>query len=74
MLGLVGVTAMDTSVAGVTDSVVVPDMFVTGSIAVIVVEPTATDVAKPWEPDALLIIATGMDDELQVTNSVMSCV
>jgi hypothetical protein len=45
MLGLVGVTAIEDSVAFVTVRVVVPE---TGPrVAVIVVGPTATDVASP---------------------------
>jgi len=72
MLGLVGVTDMDTSVAGVTVSVVDPDML--PDAAVIVVEPAATDVAKPLEPAALLIVATPPVNEPQVTAVVRSCV
>ena len=72
MLGLVGVAVMDTSAALVTLSVVVPAM--NPDIAVIVVEPTATDVASPLESDALLIVATGPFEELHVTNDVISCV
>jgi len=72
MLGLVGVAVMDTSAALVTLSVVVPAM--NPDIAVIVVEPTATDVARPLEPAALLIVATDPAEELHVTNDVISCV
>ena len=72
MLGLVGVTAMDTSVAGVTVSVVVPDML--PKVAVIVVEPEATDVANPLEPAALLMAETAVLDEFQVTAVVKFCV
>ncbi len=61
MLGLVGVTASDTSVAGVTVSVSDPDML--PDVAVIVVEPAATATAMP----ELLIVATPVFDELQVT-------
>jgi hypothetical protein len=35
--------------------------------AVIVVDPAATDVARPLEPAALLIVAALVLDELQVT-------
>src|SRR5205809_479805 len=62
---------MDTSVALVTVSVVLPDTLVTGSVAVIVVDPAATDVAKPSEPPALLIVAFPVSDELHVTDVVM---
>jgi hypothetical protein len=72
MLGLVGVIAMDTSVAGVTVRVVDPDML--PDVAVIVVDPVAAEVADPLEPAALLIAATSGLDELQVTAVVMSCV
>ena len=67
MLGLVGVTAMDTSVAGVTVSVVDPDML--PDAAVIVVEPAAVEVASPLEPAALLMVATPVVDEFQVTDA-----
>jgi len=72
MLGLVGVTAMDTSVAGVTVSVAVPETL--PDVAVIVVEPAATDVALPLEPEALLMVATAILDDFQVTAVVRSCV
>jgi hypothetical protein len=72
MLGLAGVTAMDTSIAEVTVRVADPDML--PDVAVIVVEPTATDVAKPLEPAALLTAATPAADEFQVTDVVRSCV
>jgi hypothetical protein len=72
MLGLVGVTAMDTSVAGVTVRVVDPDVL--PDVAVIVVEPAATEVADPLEPTALLMVATPVLDELQVAVVVRSCV
>ncbi len=65
-------TAIDTSVAGVTVSVVDPDML--PDVAVTVVEPAATDVARPFEPVALLIVATPALDELQVTAVVRFCV
>lgn len=67
MPGLVGVTSMDTSVAGVTESVVDPVML--PDAAVIVVEPGATAAADP-----LLTVATPVLDELQVTDAVRSCV
>jgi hypothetical protein len=60
------VTAMDTSVAGVTVSVVDPDIL--PDVAVIVVEPAVAEVASPLEPAALLIVATDAADELQVTD------
>ena len=63
---------MDTSVAGVTVSTVVPDML--PEIAVTVVEPAATDVAKPFDPAALLIVAIPVLDEFQVADAVRFCV
>jgi hypothetical protein len=63
---------MDTSVAGVTVSTVVPDML--PEIAVTVVEPAATDVAKPFDPAALLIVAIPVLDEFQVADVVRFCV
>jgi hypothetical protein len=71
MLGLAGVTAMDTSVAEVTVSVVDPDML--PDVAVIVVEPAATDEARPLDPAALLMAATPVADEFQVTAVVSTC-
>jgi hypothetical protein len=72
MLGFFGVTAIDTRVAGFTVSVVEPETL--PKAAVIVVEPVAAEVATPLEPAALLIVATPVDDELQVTDAVRSCV
>jgi hypothetical protein len=70
MFGLAGVIAMDTSVAGVTVNVVDPDLL--PNVAVIVVEPAVTDVARPLEPDALLMVATPAVSEFQVTDVVRS--
>jgi len=72
MLGLIGVTAIEDRVALVTVRVVIPET--APSVAVIVVEPTATDVASPLEPAALLIVATDPAEELHVTTNVISCV
>ena len=71
MLRLVGVIAMDTSIAGVTVSVV--ELETLPEVAVIVVEPEAADVARPWEFAALLIVAMSVPDEFQVTEAVRSC-
>ena len=46
----------------------------TGSVAVIVVLPTAAVVARPRLPAALLIVAAVSFAEVQVTTSVRSCV
>jgi hypothetical protein len=72
MLGLVGVIATESSVTGVMVSVVDPEM--PPDVALIVVEPTATDVARPLELRALLIVATLVLEELQVTKAVRFCV
>jgi len=74
ILGLVGVTAIDTSAAGVTVSAVLPDTFVVGSVAMIMVGPWATGVAIPFEPNELLIFATDVDAVLQITDAVRSFV
>ncbi len=70
MLGLVGVISRETSVAGVTVSVIDPD--VEPDVAVIIVEPMAAEVAIPSEPAVLLIPATDGDEELQTTSDVRS--
>ena len=72
MLELAGVTAMETSVAEVTISVVEPDIL--PDVALIVVEPAAAEVANPLEPAALLMAATAAVDEFQVAVVVRSCV
>ena len=72
MLGLVGVTEMDTSVAAVTVRVVDPDML--PRAAVTVVPPVATLVAKPLLPAALDTAATETFVEDQVTVVVRSWV
>ena len=66
MLGLVGVSWIETSVAGVTVSVVWPDT--PENVAVIVVEPVAPEVASPVE----LIVATAVLDESHVTDALRS--
>jgi hypothetical protein len=69
---LAGVIATDTSVAEVTVSAADPDIL--PDVAVIVVEPAATDVAFPLEPAALLMVATADADDFQVTDVVKFCV
>jgi len=49
----------------VTVSMAVPETL--PDVAVIVVDPLATDVANPMEPAALLMAATAAVDEFQVT-------
>jgi hypothetical protein len=72
MLGCAGVTVRETSVAPVTVRAVDPDML--PDVAVIVVVPAATEAAKPLEPDALLMVATPVLDELQLAVVVRFCV
>ncbi len=65
---------MDDSVAAVTVSATVPALPVAGSVAVIVIgPPTATAVASPFKPAALLMVATAVFEEVQVTDDVRSC-
>jgi hypothetical protein len=71
-LVLVGVTAIETSDAGVTVSGALPETL--PEVAVIVDEPAATDVANPLEPAALLMAATAVLDDFQVTPVVRFCV
>ena len=70
MLGLVGVTAMDTSFAAVTVSVVEPETVPTAAAMVVV--PAATPVASPLLPAALDTVATEVLVEDQVTDAVKS--
>ena len=72
ILGLAGVTAMDTSVAELTVRAVEPAIL--PEVAVIVAVPAATAVANPKEPVVLPIVATDVFDELQVTDEVISFV
>jgi hypothetical protein len=72
MLAFDGITAIETSAAGVIVKPVAPA--IVPSVAVIVTDPCLSDEASPLEPDALLIVATVMSEELQVTAAVTSCV
>ncbi len=65
ILGLAGVTAIDTNVADVTVSVALPEML--PLLAEIVVLPADAELASPREPPALLIVATSVSLEAQVT-------
>lgn len=66
MLGLAGVTAIDTRVAGVTVSVVFPEML--AMVAVMTDEPAAIPDARPL---VAAIVATEVVPEAQVTEDVM---
>ena len=70
--GFAGDTAIETSVAGVTVRVVEPETF--PEVAVIVVVPTPTEVAFPFDPAALLIVTIDPAEELQITDVVISLV
>ena len=65
-----GVTATDTSAAGVTVREAVP--LIDPAVARIVVVPGLTLVARPFDPEASLIGATLVFDELQATTVVRS--
>jgi hypothetical protein len=56
--------------AATTVSVAIPKIF--PEEAVIVVAPAPTEVAMPFVPVALLMVATEVFDELQVTEAVRS--
>jgi len=70
--GVTGVTVIDVSVAAVTVSVV--DFETLPSIAWITVDPTAAEVPRPFDPAALLTVATFVLEEVHVTEAVRSCV
>jgi hypothetical protein len=70
--GEAGVTAIETSVAGVTVNCVEP--LTLPSVAEIVVVPTLSELARPIEPGALLMVATPVLAEPQVTVALKSCV
>ena len=66
MLGVGGVIAIDTNVAGVTVKVMGAEVMAPIA-AVMRPVPAATEVARPLEPAALLIVATDAVAEAQVT-------
>jgi hypothetical protein len=72
MLGLAGVTAIDTRVAGVTVNVVEPDT--APLAAVTVVDPGLIAVASPLDPGALLTEAMAVAEDAQATAAVKFCV
>jgi hypothetical protein len=71
-MGAAGVTAMETSVAGVTVNIAVPEML--PEVAVMVVEPTVKAVAVPMVDPVVLMVATVVLDDAQVTVLVMTFV
>jgi len=68
-----GATVMDFNATGVIAKVALFEI-IPEKLAVMVVVPSAWDVASPFEPDVLLIVATPVSEEFQVTNDVRSCV
>lgn len=70
MLGIAGVTAMDTNAAGVTVKVVEP--LTVPPVAVIVVCPSETLAACPMFGEVALTVATPGADELHATEVVTS--
>ena len=73
MLGFGGVTWIDTRLAEVTVSVAAGDT-TRPEEAVMLVDPTARVVPKPFEPRALLTVATVEFDDDHVTIEVRFCV
>ena len=71
---LAGVIASETSSAALTVKLVLADTPEPACVAVMVVLPVATVVAKPFVPAALLIVAMLVADDDHVTDPVMSCV
>jgi hypothetical protein len=71
---LAGVIASETSSAALTVKLVLADTPEPACVAVMVVLPVAMVVAKPLVPAALLIVATPVEEEDQVTVVVRSCV
>lgn len=63
IVGLEGLTAIDTSAAGVTVSNADPDVEL--DVAVTLVDPVETLVTKPALPGVLLTVATGPEDDVQ---------
>ena len=72
MLGFAGVTAIETSVAGVTVSKVEP--WIAPCAAVTVTVPVPSAVASPSKPAALLTLASAGLDELHNAVAVRSWV
>jgi hypothetical protein len=67
MLAVAGVTAIDASAGAPTVNTAVP--LIVPDVAVMVLLPCARDKPSP----ALLMLATAVEDELQVTDEVRVC-
>ena len=72
MFGAAGVTSIDMRIASITVSVVLP--VTVALVADTVVLPTPAVVARPFEPAALLTVATALVLDAHVTCAVRSCV
>lgn len=72
IVGLAGLTAIEDKVGFVTVKVV--DALLPSRLAVMRLLPTATGVAMPLEPLAVLMVATEGAAELQLTADVKFCV
>ena len=70
--GVAGVTAIDTSCAAVTVSVVVPERPEDPSVALIVADPIPAPVATPFDPAVLENRVTAESEDPQVTVPVRS--
>ena len=66
-----GDTVIDTNLAGVTVSVAALEAM-PEKLAVIVVVPSEKDVASPFVPDVLLIVAIPVTEEFHITDVVIS--
>jgi hypothetical protein len=66
--GVVGAILIETKLAAVTESVVLPEML--PETASIEVEPMLTELANP----VAVIVAIAVDEELHVTDDVRFCV
>ena len=69
-VGLAGVTSIETRVAGLTEKLVLAEIPEPAYVAVMVVVPVLAVVARPFVPAALLIVATVVLEEDQVTEVV----
>jgi len=69
-----GTSSIETSVAALTVKLVVPKMPEVGWVAVMVVLPVATVDASPLLAPELLMVATEVAEDDQVTAAVKSCV
>jgi hypothetical protein len=65
-----GETVMLTRTAAVTVRAAVPETSDDGSVAVMVVAPVATPLARPWEPAVLETVAVLAADDDHVTEAV----